>query len=175
MCKLTGRTGEFTIAEIAARASDATLNTVACYVHACKRAGYVTAVGQRRLPNGYRAKTFAVNVTRPDAPFEKPAAEPRLGAAQRQLWIAMRGLGTFTGQELALAASTDEVVVSPAVARKYVAALRRAGYVQALPGQGRRHVRMRLKPSMNTGPNPPVLRGDGSVVDRNRPAGRAVR
>lgn len=178
MRRLTRRRGGFTHREVADLAPDASPNTVKCYVGACRRGGFVEVVGDRPAKDSGRSeKLFAVKVTCSSAPFEKdrPArAAVKPGAVQMQLWTAMRAIASWTSQELALAASTDETPVAPAVARKYAAALRRAGYVQEVePARSRFHGRYRLRPSMNTGPNPPMLREDGSVTDRNRPAGRS--
>lgn len=176
MRKLTSRNGSFSVSDVARKAPDAARNTVTCYVAACRRAGLVEIVGDRRVHRG-REKLYAVKVTRPEPPFEK---EPptrsvvRAGAVQMHLWTAMRGMTSWTSQDLALAASTDDLAIAPAVARKYAAALRRAGYVQEIePARSRHHGRYRLRPSMNTGPNPPVLHEDGRITDRNRPARRS--
>ena len=132
MRRLDRRPGGWTIDQVAARVPDVTRNTVACYVSACRRAGHVEIVGERPVARtGSREKLYSVNLNSSAAPFEKDRlvrGAVRPGTVQLQLWTAMRRLSSWTSQELALAASTDDVAVSVPVARKYAAALRSTSF-----------------------------------------------
>ncbi|MCJ2050868.1 hypothetical protein [Methylobacterium sp. J-070] len=165
---LTAGAGRFTMRDVFARCGAQSLNTVKCYVRACVRAGHVREVGAQPRPGSRQtpAKLYAVTATAPTpAPFEKARAARRFGAAQLQMWTAIRALPAFTSRELAAHASTDEVAVGPDLARIFCWHLRRAGYLQELGRSGRWRV-LRLKPGMNTGPLPPAISG-GGMVDRN--------
>lgn len=165
---LTRSDGSFTVRDLAERCGATIENTVACYVHACARAGHVDVVGER--PSGHPPapfKLYAVKVTAPEAaPFEKPDREVLLGAGHQQMWTAMRGLQRFTSRELAATASTDEVAISADAARIFCWKLEQAGYLQVLGKDGRWKV-LRIRPGMNTGPDVPVITGSGEVIDRN--------
>jgi hypothetical protein len=80
----------------------------------------------------------------------------------------MRALRAFSAGELAVTASTDDLGVSVRMARSYIAALVRAGYVAEI---GQRTAigqvaQWRLLPTGNTGPRPPAITRAG-LVDRN--------
>jgi hypothetical protein len=75
------------------------------------------------------------------------------------LWVAIRNLKTFGLKELVFAASTDTNRVSPGAASMFLHRLVRAGYLIVLRKAARgRGAIWRLKPSMDTGPRPPVVR-----------------
>jgi hypothetical protein len=82
----------------------------------------------------------------------------RPATAKEPLWVAIRTLKSFGLKELVFAAST-ETRISHGAASMFLHRLKRAGYLtvtrKAAPG---RSAIWRLKPGMNTGPRPPVLR-----------------
>jgi hypothetical protein len=80
----------------------------------------------------------------------------------------MRALRSFSIAELAVAASTDVVVVGERRAREYVRELQKAGYVVEIGVRSRigAPARWRLMPQANTGPKAPAVTKDG-LVDRN--------
>lgn len=169
MRSLTLSAGSFTVRDVAERCNASSSNTVACYVHACKRGGHLEEVGERPSGalNGQPFKLYAVKVTRRlDAPFEKEVHAPKFGAAHRQMWTAMRAMPRFTTRELAVLASTDEVVVTSNTARIFCWKLEQAGYIQELGRDGRWRV-LRLRPGKSTGPLPPAITIEGEVIDRN--------
>lgn len=112
--------------------------------------------------------------------IKKPNETPRLRrdgssvppSGQQQMWVAMRSLQQFDGDELAYAASTPETKVDPVAARSYITRLHAAGYLAVVsPGKvtGGRAV-WRFKPSMYTGPKAPQIMRTHFVFDPNRGA-----
>lgn len=71
----------------------------------------------------------------------------------------------MTVKMLAYFASTDEHRVSAPAVYRMLGYLLRHGYLEKVM-QGQRRM-WRLLPSMNTGPLPPILKGNGGVFDRN--------
>ncbi|MGX5776481.1 hypothetical protein [Methylorubrum zatmanii] len=171
MRRLTKEASGFTISDVHGASNGARWRTVQTYTLACARAGHIEAVGTRPVPEKNRdAVVYRVKVTAPEAPFERGYDfADTAGHARVQLWTAMRSLPSFTPRELAIAASTDDVQVSFASAKEYITALKRAGYLLEIqPALSRRPATLRLKPGMNTGPKPPAVSADGTVIDRNR-------
>lgn len=95
----------------------------------------------------------------------KGGIDPR-PTAQERLWAAMRPLrGGFVLAEL-----IGLTRVKEETARSYVAALRRAGYLDmhlVNRHQGARFYRYVLVRDRYTGPEPPVVLADGAVWDAN--------
>lgn len=91
------------------------------------------------------------------------------GAANEQLWAAMKALREFDTAELAQCASQGEVRVSEETAKTYVRFLERAGYLAVvsagLPGNYK--ARYRFNRAKNTGPRAPLICRDKSVMDAN--------
>jgi hypothetical protein len=107
---------------------------------------------------------------------QRPTRLPSLSAdgrivetGQGAMWNAIRALGSFTHAEVALAASTEELPVSPVAAKSYVLKLGEAGYLKMeRPATSKRQARWRLRPSMNSGPLPPKILRTKLVYDANR-------
>jgi len=90
------------------------------------------------------------------------------GRQQQQMWTAMRQLGAFTVAELRAAASTDDLILKQATVAFFVTTLHKAGALLCVtPSGNRRPGVYRLRPSLNTGPNAPVL-VKGQLCDGNR-------
>lgn len=85
------------------------------------------------------------------------AASSAADAAQQAMWTALRSTGTTTAEELAMAASSADRVISPITARTWLAALERCRLVYRLPGTRS----VRLLPRSNTGPRAPILLENG--------------
>lgn len=103
-----------------------------------------------------------------------PAGRPLsrgFGAHQRNLWRAMRVIRSFTVEELALTASTDDCVVKPDQVRAYILGLEAADILIRTTTHPAHS--WRLKASANTGPRAPVLMGAGYAFDLN--TGRTFR
>ena len=170
MRALTRTRDGFTIGDVLEKFRAADTRTVKHYLRSLVQAGAVAEIGSRKTSANRDAKLYRVNLNSTADPVARSCALPaQPGPVQTQIWTAMRGMGGFTSQELAVQASTDEVGVTRAAARDYAQALAQAGYLQELaPRKGRKPAVLRLKPSMNTGPVPPAVLSAGGVFDRNR-------
>lgn len=143
----------------------------------------LTATDRRPVVD-YVARLLAAGiVVRTEGPAyrlcRRPVEAPRLErdgtvsppTGQQQMWNAIRALRTFTYVELAHAASTDTTLISPATAKSYVHRLGRAGYLAVVSGsKPGTPTTWRLKPTMNTGPLPPLVMKTKFVWDQNRAA-----
>lgn len=166
----TASAGFFTIGDIHLCTNGVRRETVQHYVRGCLATGAVEEVAPEPAGGSHAPKRYRVKVTATEAPTEGKGLAPS-GAtrARGHLWTAIRTLDFFTSRDLAIASSTDDVQVSRRSAQAYITALSRAGYLIEVSGSGGgRCASLRLKPGMNTGPKAPVVRTDGSVVDRNK-------
>lgn len=104
-----------------------------------------------------------------DAPNVSPGGIPiKVGAANEQMWVAMRAMREFDYLELAMTASTPEHPVKPESAKKYAYCLMLAGYLHiARDAAGRAKARYRFNKARNTGPRAPLVCADRSVMDAN--------
>jgi hypothetical protein len=106
--------------------------------------------------------------------LSRPRATPSLkrdgtrclqAAGPQQMWNVMRReVGGFTAQDLAIAATTDDVGVSQRAAEDYCVALCAAGLLVNIGGRPRA---WRLTGSGNTGPKPPKVMRSEMVYDQN--------
>jgi hypothetical protein len=157
------RVGPWTIRDIRARSNDRA-ETIGAFVERLELGGVAV-----RVTSPYRTNANAYRLA------SSPSAVPRIRAdgstappsAQAHMWSAIRRLGQFSRLELILAASTDEVAISAQAAARFLWRLTRAGYLIRVGG---RSPVWRLKPGMNTGPEPPRLSASGAAFDRNRNA-----
>lgn len=140
------------------------------YIRELLRLGHIEIIGSRAIPRRKRAPIYAVKLRSAVAPSGRRAkSQSEYGRSQRHIWTAMRSLGNFTMAELAIAASTEECVISEQGARNYVVKLVRAGAVMCVAVGPRKQYLYRLKPSCNTGPQPLVCRDRGrTVFDPNK-------
>jgi Mn-dependent DtxR family transcriptional regulator len=166
--------GLFTRREVALRSNDRDDHAVADYIKRLHAAGFLEMVEQQTLANP-EGGTSRHNVYRL---IKRQAATPIVrrdgslgtqGLSQLQIWNTMRALPSFTSIELAVSASTATIEVPQATANRYARHLQDAGYLQIMRAGGAKVQRIwRLKPSMNTGPNPPKIMGAKIVYDTNR-------
>lgn len=159
--------GPWSVADVAER-SKAARQPITDYVRRLVLAGFVEKVGE------YPGPVLPLPTYRL---ARRPLAAPRLRrdgsecppTRQSQMWNAIRTLGVFTFRELAHAASTDALSIAPSAAQDYVNRLGRAGYLapvqKSKPGTP---TAWRLKPSMNTGPLPPLVMRTKFLWDQNR-------
>ncbi len=97
--------------------------------------------------------------------------ESRMGAGQQAMWNVMRRRhGGFTVDDLALDASTEDMVIARNTAKQYCLLLHRAGIlaVQKAGKRGETRNIYVLKGSANTGPKPPRRMKTKFVFDPNR-------
>lgn len=170
MVALSRKAG-FTITDIHKASSGRSRKTIKSYILFCVERGHIEAIGERATEKNRAALVYKVRNPRAVAPIERrPNFADDRGRRAQQIWTAIRALRQFTIAELAVAASTDAVPVSPRRSREYVGTLARAGYVaevgsRACPGQ---KAHWRLMPAKNTGPLAPALIERGTVLyDRN--------
>lgn len=156
--------GIFTVNEVFGLTGGVTRPAITNYILALKAAGHVEISSTRhwggRCEHSYR---LLLNQHRaPVLELHNPQAIRR-----QQIWTAMRALRAFTIRELACAASTEEAVVSDAVAQNYLWWLRRAGYVHLVSRIGRvGHYQLLRR--QDTGPLAPIARHREDVLfDRN--------
>lgn len=164
----------FTRHEVALRSNDRDDYSVADYIKRLHAAGFLEMIEQRLQVNR-GAGNSVYNVYRL---IKRQALAPvvnrdgtlgKQGLAQLQIWNAMRALPGFSLVELAVTASTPDVEILRETAKRYVTHLNRAGYLLVLRESSNRVQGMwRLKPSMNTGPNPPKILKTKLVYDPNR-------
>ena len=94
----------------------------------------------------------------------------RKGQAQQQMWNVMRRARQgFTISDLALAASTDDLIVAQQTAKDYCNALYNAGALEKLQARtgGKRANCYVLRGSANTGPKAPMRYRTTLIFDQN--------
>lgn len=130
------------------------------YLIGLERAGYLERIeaGGPRTEAKWRlahdAGRHAPRVTKNGEPVS-------MGQGRLQMWRAMRVLGRFTAQDLAIHASTEEHQVATNEAVTYCRFLWRAGYLTQ-QGQHYQFVRRRY-----SGPKPPMIQRVKQVYDPN--------
>jgi hypothetical protein len=176
-CEFTRQKGGFTVAELAGCTSGVTNAAVQKWVMLLKRQGELKVVGARPAEGArFAADLYAVVRIRSQPPIAHKG-EPGIpgGQVQKQLWSAMRALESFSSQELAVSASTEECPVTRTAAVNYIRFLSRAGMLVVLqeptPRKGRRGTspgRWRLVRAHNRGPHAPQILHARFVFDPNR-------
>ncbi|WP_440411089.1 hypothetical protein [Neorhizobium petrolearium] len=94
----------------------------------------------------------------------------KIGLGRQYMWNVMRrSHGGFTAPDLAIDASTDDVVVTEAAAKKYCQLLKKAGILvlQSRGKPARSHNVYVLRGTANTGPKCPRILTSRIVFDRN--------
>lgn len=105
---------------------------------------------------------------RPTPCFYRDGRPFRQAQARQQLWnVLRREVGGVTIKDLAIAASTDDVPVTPKAAAHYAYGLTRQGILVKSKAAGSVGVYFRLTGTGNTGPRPPVLMRSQLVYDPN--------
>jgi hypothetical protein len=104
-----------------------------------------------------------INDTGHDAPRVRRDGTPvTQGNGRLQIWNAMQVLKTFSVQELAFNASTEQHTVAEAEAKTYCAALCKAGYLI-----GQANQRYQLISAKISGPHPPQIQRTKQIYDPN--------
>lgn len=137
------------------------------FLRKLEKAGYI-----ERVPTQETVRTFRLLKRQSQCPvISEDASESRIGIGQQAMWNVMRRRhGGFTVDELALDASTDDVVIARNTAKQYCLLLERAGLlvVQKAGKRGETRNIYVLKGSANTGPKPPRRMRARFVFDPNR-------
>lgn len=149
----------FTVVDIGKQMNwNAQENRIFTYLRCLEKGGYLSAKKQ-----AYKANTYTLEKdTGVDAPRLRYDGTPvTQGACREQMWRAMRILGSFNADTLALSASTDQHTVSLVDAKDYCHHLHKAGYLTgSVSGY-------RFNKSKNTGPKPPKIQRVKQVFDAN--------
>lgn len=150
------------------------IETIKTYVTGLENAGYLQRIEKRQrrddISGRYAAMQWQlVRDTGIDTPrVTKGGKEVTQGLAQEQMWRTMRILGDFDFNDLAIAASTEQVPVKPEAAKDYIKHLLRAGYLLCKQvGKPHHPGRYMLLPSKNTGAKAPMIQRIKQVFDPN--------
>jgi hypothetical protein len=166
-----GRT--FSASDVLDLSNEPQRGTLNDFLRRLEKAGYIEAAGLQETngPKATPAKLWRLLKSPARRPsLDREGRATRARASQQQMWNFMRGpmaRSGFTCRDLAAYASTDEVPVPLQTAKSFVKTLNGAGYLTAAD-RGRNGSRWRLKPSMNTGPLPPMILRAKLVFDQNR-------
>lgn len=149
----------FTVSDIGKKMNwDAQENRIFTYLRCLEKGGYLSAKKQ-----AYKANVYTLEKdTGVDAPRLKYDGTPvTQGASREQMWRAMRILGSFNADALAVSASTDQHTVSIVDAKDYCHHLHKAGYLSG------NTTGYRFNKIKNTGPKPPKIQRVKQVFDAN--------
>ncbi|WP_316171059.1 hypothetical protein [Bradyrhizobium sp. SZCCHNRI1058] len=148
------RNGEFTVGDVDELTCSCVQN-VSKYLAGLIKAGIAEQIGTRSpLAKGQFASPLYRLVKTPVlAPRVRDDGSLIPPTAQECTWNAIRTLKQFNVPELIFAATTDQVTPKEPATRRYVMLLERAGYLVRVGDY--QPIRYRLKPDMNTGPQPP--------------------
>ncbi|MGD9861499.1 MAG: hypothetical protein AB7D26_13095 [Marinobacterium sp.] len=150
-----------------ARRAEADDETVETYVRCLVAGGFVV-----KLTKGRELSVFqlikdngieAPRLTRDGQPVTQ-------GLGQEAMWRCLRMLGAMDSHQLALHAASSGVEVKPTAAKRYLQALKKAGYLEIVKPcnrtKGQKEI-LRLIPRMDSGPRPPQIQRVGVVYDPN--------
>lgn len=160
--------------DLAGSLDPATLRT---YLQCLCAAGIVREYSTERIKGAAVRKTYALlRDEGVEAPrLRRDGSRVTQGLAQEQMWRTLRMLaGDINARELAAHASSSQAPVMTSSANKYLRMLHTAGYLLCTRaghaprnGHAATLARYRLRPEMNTGPQPPMLCRARVVYDPN--------
>lgn len=155
----------FSVADVDGQCNATDRATVRDYVRRLVAGGVAEIAETGETANLYRL--LKRPVTTPT--FDRDGNPIARADGQTQMWNAIRAAEAFNAREIAVTASTDTCEVKETAAKSYIKWLFKAGYLlivqQSKPGT---QAVYRLKPSMNTGPLPPLVMRTKAVFDQNR-------
>lgn len=159
--------GTFTVRDLYERTT-LTLENVRDYVTGLTKGGFLSSdkdTEQELIVGCSPRKAVTFTLVRNvgiDAPrVRKDGTTVVQGQGVANMWRTMRILGTFSARELAFSASTETCVVSVGTAQTYAIHLCHAGYLLKVKGA------YRFRPTMHTGPKPPMIQRVKRVWDPN--------
>lgn len=167
-----GRDGRtFAICDVQARAHD-TRGTICDFLQRLEKAGYAERAGSADGRRGAERKLWRLLKSPSKRPAIRRSGEiiSPYGAKTQQMWNFIRGpmaRQSFSIADVVAYASTDEIAIQLPGARTFVCNLLAVGYLVKV---GDKPTRWRLKPSMNSGPLPPVTMAARVIYDQNRHA-----
>lgn len=159
--------GQFSVASIDA-ASNARREDIRKFMRSLLAAGYIEVVGEV-ASHSSPEKLYRIVRNQAECPRLTKSGSQQTG--QRNMWNLLRGpMGRdgINARDLAVFASTEETPITFETAKSYIRTLAQAGYLACLVkgGPGKLAI-WRLKPSMNTGPLPPMILRSKLVYDQN--------
>ncbi|MCR5855962.1 hypothetical protein [Mesorhizobium sp. J428] len=161
----------FTVGDIYKSSAESHRSNVSTYMRRLENAGYIERTAESRLGrNGTSEPMFCVSRRQSATPvISRQGDRSTVGLSQQNMWNVMRRQRAgWTASELAVLASTDDVVVARATALAYSTRLAQAGALIVIdagkPGTERC---WRLKGSADTGPKPPKILRSKLVYDQN--------
>lgn len=163
----------FTAAQVGAVSDEAHRSTITTYLRRLEMAGYLAGRGTRRSASGKHERQWEL-LRGPEATptVSRDGTRQRQTTAQQQMWNVMRGPMARTGftyADLVAYGSTDDLAIPAVTAKSYIALLFKAGYLLQLhPGGPGKPALWRLRPAMNTGPQPPMALRAKLIFDQNR-------
>lgn len=146
------------------RQTGITDETVKTYINCLRKADYLV----RGNGVGDRTEFFLSRDTGAEAPqLRLDGTSSHQGRGTEAMWRTLRMLDDLNATELAAYASTA-VTTSIATAKNYLKWLNWAGYLDlVIPSQPGRQARYRLRRSMYTGPQAPMIQRKGQLFDPN--------
>lgn len=143
-------------------------DTAHTYLQSLEAGGYVVRLNEGR---GMTVDYQLIKDNGIEAPrLTKDGKPVTQGLGQEAMWRCLRMLGPLDYRQLAIHASSSGVEVKETSAKRYVAALKKAGYLQVVQPAGRKLGKLeilQLIPRMDTGPRPPQIQRVGVVYDPN--------
>jgi len=138
------------------------------YLKCLEKGGYVVKLTDEQFEH---ADYQLIRDTGIEAPRLNRDGKPvTQGMGQEAMWRCLRMLGPMDARQLAVHASSSGVEVKVSAAKRYVSALKKAGYLQVVQPcdkhRGKLEV-LQLIPRMNTGPRPPQIQRVKTVYDPN--------
>lgn len=172
--------GEFTLDQLEC-ATFENRRTLKSHVNAFEKGGYIKAIGKvqrrnktqsakslRQLNHQKRYK-LVKNVGYHAPRLTKDGKPSKHGRGTQAMWLVMKVLSDFDFNDLAEAASGDDVQVAPRTAQKYIQMINKAGYLQELQkGKPGRPARYALIESRWSGPLAPMIQLTRHVYDPNK-------
>ena len=157
--------------------TNAHADTIKDHIVRFERGGYIQQVDQKKQSGKGGRMQYLYRLLKPvrTAPrLTRDGTHVTQGQGNEHMWRSMKMLGTFDPKTLAIAASTDDCQVEQATAVRYIRHLFKAGYLQQIsaplvtgPAKDRKQATYKLKPKMNTGPQPPKVKRIHQVYDPN--------
>lgn len=159
------RREEFQILPVAQHAN-AEIETVKTYLQCLQAGGYVKAVTRGHLK---KAVYRLVKDDGLEAPRLTRKGEPvKQGLVSEAMWRTLRILDVMDARQLAGHVEASGLDVTLTYVKRYLAILKKAGYLQVVQASTpHRLERIRLKPSMNTGPRAPQVQRVKTLYDPN--------
>jgi hypothetical protein len=156
ICQLAETKGTFTVADIDGE-SNVNVKLIQKYIRLLVAGGFVERVRVGELR--FVAPTYRLVKTSRLAPRVRRDGSMIPGNAYEQVWTAIRSLRVFTLRELLFAAATPEAKPTYDNTKCYVARLTSAGYLAVAEEKaGNKPQIWRLRPHMNSGPKPPMVK-----------------